>query len=118
MRSLMIVKVKVAIQRWQYLCPANEVAGVDQLVLQRAPQALDENIVQGAPASIHTDGDAAFFQRRQKLGRGELRTLMRVPDLGLTEAERAFQFGQAEAGLHRVGQFPTEHEPTEPIHNR
>ena len=37
--------------------------------------------------------------------------------LRLAEAERALQRGQAEAGLHGVGEFPAEHEPTEPIHD-
>src|ERR1039458_1485883 len=41
-----------------------EVAGIDELVLQAAPQSLDENIVQGAAASIHADPDAALFQGR------------------------------------------------------
>jgi hypothetical protein len=83
-----------------------------------APQPLDENVVQGAAASIHADGDSALLQRSQKIGRGELRALIGVPDFGLAEAERRVKRGQAEAGLHRIGELPTEHEAAEPIHDR
>jgi hypothetical protein len=55
---------------------AGEVAWVDELVLQTAPQSLDEHVVQGATPSIHADQHAAFFQRRQEIGRGELGPLI------------------------------------------
>ena len=35
---------------------------VHLLVFQRAPQPLDEDIVQAAPAAIHADGHAVFGQ--------------------------------------------------------
>ena len=114
----MIVKAEVAVQRLEQIGPADEVAGVDKFVLQTAPQALDENVVQGTAPSIHADRDVALLQRRQKVGRGELRTLIGVPDFGLAEAECRFQRGQTEASLHRIGKFPTEHEAAEPIHHR
>src|SRR5689334_24712200 len=112
----MVVEMEVVVQRWEQLGAAGEVAGVDELVLQTAPQALDENIVQSAAPPIHADRHAALFQRRQKIRRGELRALVGVPDLGLTEAEGPLQGGQTEAGFHRVGKFPTEYEAAEPIH--
>ena len=43
-RASIIVKTEVAIQRRIQLGPTGEVAGVDELVLQGAPQSLDENI--------------------------------------------------------------------------
>src|SRR6516165_96549 len=109
--------MEVVVQRLEQLGAAGEVAGVDELVLQTAPQALDENIVQGAAPPIHADRHGALFQRRQKIRRGELRALVGVPDLGLTEAEGGLQSGQTEARLPRVGKFPTEHEAAEPIHH-
>ena len=105
-----IVEAEVAIQRLEQIGPVGEVAGIDEFVLQAAPQALDENIVQGAAPSIHADGDVALLQRRQKVGRGELGSLIGVPDFGLAEAECRLQRGQTEAGLHRIGEFPAEHE--------
>jgi hypothetical protein len=58
-----------------------------------------------------------FFSGRQKIGRGELRPLIGIPDFGLAEAERGPERRQTEAGLHRIGQFPTEHVTAEPIHD-
>src|ERR1035441_4055068 len=78
-RALVVVKVEVAIQRREQVQAAGEVAGVDEFVFQRAPQALDENVVQGAASPIHADRDAALLQRRQKIRRGELRALIGVP---------------------------------------
>ena len=96
MRALMIVEVEVAIQRREQIRATGEVAGINEFVLQTAPQALDKNVVQGATSSVHADGDAALLQRRQKIGRGELRPLIRIPDFGLTETERSPERGQTE----------------------
>jgi hypothetical protein len=92
----MIVEVEVAIQRREQIRATGEVAGINEFVLQTAPQALDENVVQGTAASIHADGYAALLQRRQEIGRGELRPLIRIPDFGLTETERSPERGQTE----------------------
>src|SRR3984885_10971746 len=86
---------------------------LDQLVFERAPQPFDENVVERAPAAVHADRDATAFERSQKIGRGELRTLIGVPDFGLPETKRGVQRRQAETGFHRVGEFPTEHETAE-----
>ena len=48
---------------------------------------------------------------------GELGTLIGVPDSRLAEAERGLERCDAEARLQGVGQFPTEHEATEPVHH-
>ena len=117
MRALVVVEVEVALQRRKQIEAAGEDAGVDEFVLQGPPQTLDENVVQGAASAIHTDRDAALLERRQKIGRGELRSLIGVPDLGLTESKRGLQRSQAEARLHGIGEFPTEHEAAEPIHD-
>src|SRR5215471_216069 len=68
-----------------------------------------------ATASVHADQHATLFQRGQKICLRELRTLIGVPDLGLATAQHGLQRGQTKAGLHGVGEFPTEHEAAEPI---
>ena len=40
----MVVEMEVVVQGLEQLGAADEVAGVDELVLQTAPQALDKNI--------------------------------------------------------------------------
>jgi hypothetical protein len=56
-----VVEVEVAVQRREQVQAAGEVAGIDEFVLHRAPQTLDENVVQGAASSIHADRDAALL---------------------------------------------------------
>jgi len=114
----MIVEVKIFFQRWEEFATAGKVAGVDQFVFERAPQPFDEDIVQRSPAAIHTDRDAALLERSQEVGRGELRTLIGVPDFRLAKPERGVERGQAEGGFHGIGKFPTEYVTAEPVHDR
>src|SRR5208337_4562834 len=92
---------------------------VDLLVLERAPEPLDEDVVQTAALAVHADGDAALAQRRREGFRGELRALVGVEDLRLAEAsERLLQRLDAEAGVERVGQAPRQHPARVPVHDR
>src|ERR1700676_2441584 len=59
-----------------------------------------------------------FFSGARKSAGSELRALIEVPDFRLAEAKRGAVRGQAEASLHGVGEFPTQHEAAEPIHHR
>ncbi len=88
MRSLVVVEVEVVLQRREQIEAAGEVAGIDQLVLERAPQPFDENVVERTAAAIHADQDAALLERSQEVGRGELRALIGVPDFGLAGSGR------------------------------
>ena len=80
----MVVEVEVVLQRREQILAGSEIAGIDQLVLERAPQTLDEHVVERTATSIHADGDAALLQRSQEVCRGKLRALIGVPDVGLT----------------------------------
>ena len=44
MRTLIVVETEVSIQRLEEIGAVGEVAGVDELVLQTAPQTFDENV--------------------------------------------------------------------------
>jgi hypothetical protein len=57
-----------------------------------------------------------FFSGARKSGEVN-GSLIGVPDFGLAETECRLQRGQTEACLHRVGEFPTEHEAAEPTHH-
>ena len=63
----------------------NETIGVglhvDLFVLQAAPQPLDENIVQSAPAAVHADLHGGGFQPVCKRCTGESRGSVGVEDL-------------------------------------
>jgi hypothetical protein len=116
--ALEVVKVKVALQCREQVESAGEVAGIDQFVFERAPQSFDENVVESSTTTIHADRDAALLKRCEELRRGKLRALVGVSDFGLAKAESGVERGHAEAGLQGVGEFPTEHESAEPIHDR
>src|ERR1017187_10532588 len=71
MRPLVVVKLKVPVDPLPCLPHHLVVFQVHLFVLQRAPQAFDENIVQTSPAPVHTHGDATSFQFAGELeGRG------------------------------------------------
>jgi len=59
--ALVIEEMEIAFQGCEQIGPADEVAGVDQFVLQAAPQAFDEHVVEGAAAPIHADRHAPLF---------------------------------------------------------
>src|SRR5947208_14433507 len=60
-------------------------AQVDPFVLHGPPQALDEDVVVAAPASIHADLDSVILQHVGELVTGELRALISIEDAGLAE---------------------------------
>jgi hypothetical protein len=76
--------MEVAFQCLEQIGAADEVAWIDELVFQAAPQPLDEHVVESAAAPIHADGHATLLERSQKIGSGELRALIGVPDFGLS----------------------------------
>ena len=63
MWSLIIVKMEVRAQGYGQRGAILKVAGIDQFVLQAAPQPFDKNVVQGSATAIHADGDLALLQR-------------------------------------------------------
>src|SRR3954452_20470822 len=87
MRTLMVVKVEIALQGREQIEATGEVAGIDQFVFERAPQPFDENIVEGSATAIHADRNATLPERSQEFGGSELRALIGVPDFRLTEGE-------------------------------
>src|SRR5260370_37877254 len=52
MGTLMIGEVEVVLQRREQFEAGGEVAGIDQLVFERAPQPFDEHVVERAAAAM------------------------------------------------------------------
>src|SRR4051812_1478035 len=63
---------------------------VDPFMLHGPPQALDEDVVVAAPASIHADLDHVIPQHRGERVAGELGTLIGIKDTGLAEPSEGF----------------------------
>src|ERR1700678_4406564 len=87
MRTPVIVEMEVTLQCRPEVAATGEVAGIDQFVLQRAPEPFDENVVEASPASIHADADFPFAQRPREVRGSELRALIGVEDLRLAPAK-------------------------------
>jgi hypothetical protein len=51
---------------------------VHLFILDRAPQAFDENVVHETPPPVHRNRDASGFKLAGERGAGELRALIRV----------------------------------------
>ena len=92
---------------------------IDALVLQGAPEPLDEDIVHPPASAIHADADFGVAQHAGEGVAGKLAALVRVEDFRLTEpGQRLLQRRDAEAGIHRVRQPPGQHLAGRPVHDR
>ena len=72
---------------------------VDLLVLHRSPQPLNEDVVAPGAAAIHADADLMTLENADEVGGRELRALVGVEDLRLSEAlQRLLECLDAEVG--------------------
>ena len=95
-----------------------EFVQVDGLVFERAPEALDEDVVHAAAPAIHGDGDAGVFEHSRELEAGELAALVGIEDLGPAVAVQGFSQGlDAGPGIQGIGQPPGEHTAGGPVHD-
>src|ERR1700737_82619 len=102
-RTLIVEEVKVAINAHSGLAHGVVRVQVHLLVLERAPEPLDEDVVDAASLAVHADLNTTTQQDLCKRICSELRALIRVEDLGLSEArEGLIQRLHTEGRLHRV----------------
>ena len=62
------------------------VVQVDLLVFDRAPEPLDEDVIQGPAATVHPDLNASLFQDRSERQGRKLDALIGVENLGWSVA--------------------------------
>lgn len=95
-------------------------AQVHCFVLDRAPEAFDEDVVPPAAGASHADGDLAAAQHVQELGPRELAALIDVEDLWRAEAiECLLEGGDADVirprdreRARQIGKDPTRAAPS------
>ena len=87
MRTSQIIPVKKRAKAALLFDAVGGGAQVDPFVLHGPPQALDEDVVVAAPASIHADRDRVIPQHLGKLITGELRPLIGIEDAGIAEPD-------------------------------
>ena len=83
---------------------------VDRLVLERSPEAFDEDVVLPATAPVHADGDAVAFEHLDEGTGRELRSLVDVDDLGRSVTrESLLQSLDTELRAHCVADPKAQH---------
>ncbi len=117
MRSLVIVELEVVVESGGQVRYGSVLLDVDVLVLDRAPEPLNEDIVEDPTAAVHADANTRRLQLAGEIASGKLNALVRVEDFWLSVPERQAQGGQAEGAIKCVGQLPGDHEATEPVHD-
>jgi len=88
---------------------------VDVLVLEGAPEALDEDIVQSPSSAIHTDADSLGFQTLAEGAGGELSSLIGVEHVGASLVQGLLKGVEAEGTVKGVGELPGQHITAEPV---
>lgn len=102
MRTLMVVKVEVTIQFPPQIRAVVEVAGIDQLVLETAPETFDEHVVESAALAVLADLDVSLLQPLQEIGTRELGTLPVLKMSGRTPVSNAASRADRHSWLSRV----------------
>lgn len=88
-------------------------------MLDAAPEAFDEDVVEGSPPSIHADDYAFSFEHIGERHAGELRALVAVEDFGrAVVAQDVLQTVDAEHGFHAVADSPIEYSARVPVDDR
>src|ERR1700681_1919362 len=77
-RTSPIVEVQISADRGACLADAVVSSQIDLFVLDRSPDALDEDVVAPRTLAIHADGDGVCDQNAGEVGAGELTTLIGV----------------------------------------
>ena len=75
---------------------------VDIIMFDSSPEALDEDVVQGASLAVHADRDAVGFKDACEFRAGELASLVRIEYFRIAILLQGFLQGfYAEAGVER-----------------
>jgi len=118
-RTLAVIKGEVLGQADYQFAHRGIALQIHVLMLDAAPEPLDEDVVERAPPSIHADGDTLAFQHAGEGFAGKLRALIAVEDFRLAVAVQGLlQAIDAESRLHAVADPPAEHPARVPVDDR
>ena len=109
MQPPMIVEVQVATQPLPGVPRCDVLVQVDLFIFDRAPQALRQDVVQGAPLAIHTNLHPSGKQSLSVLRTREMAPLIAVPDPGTTDDQRCLHAFKHEIDVQCMIQTPTHH---------
>lgn len=101
MKSYSIIKEKIFSQSLDRLGNALIVVKIHFFVFHAAPEALHENIIQGASATIHADRDSVLFENSGKGIARELGALISVKDRRFPMMKCSLESADAKIAFHR-----------------
>ena len=82
-RPLVIVELEVVVESGGQVRYRSVLLDVDILVLDRAPEPLNEDVIEDPTAAIHADTNACHRQLAGEITRSELNALVSVEDFRL-----------------------------------
>ena len=88
---------------------------IQALVLDTAPQSLDEDVVQSPSPAIHTDANTLDLESAGEGLTGKLTTLIGVENTGFALYQSLIEGLKTKPGIEGIGQLPTEHVAAVPI---
>lgn len=92
---------------------------IDLLILERAPESLDEDVVPPAALAVHADADAVLQEEAGKRRAGKLGALICVEDLGPSmRGDGLLDGGDAERTVEGDRDPPAQHAAARPIEDR
>ena len=110
MEALLIVETEITFKPHLQLAQTRIIVQEYLLVLHRAPEPLNIDIVEAPVHAVHADGDAVGLEDFDKGGRGELTTLISIEDRRHSPyRNRFFQGGNTEGGIDGVRQLPRQY---------
>lgn len=118
MWAVVVIELEIVIQTSLEFPHRGILFQVEIFVLHTAPEALNEDVVEGPPVSVHADVDASGFQAAGEIRCRKLHALIRIEDRWRTPSQRLLQCLYTEGPVERVGELPSQHETTEPVKNR
>ena len=103
-----IVKLEVVRQALAGVSRTVVLMQIDFFIFNSSPQALSENIVEGATTTIHADLGASRFEQVGVLRTGELATLIAIADGRRGQRQGALGGGQHKGHFQSLVEFPTD----------
>ena len=118
MQALMVVEREVVVQTGFEFRNPGVVHEIDVLVLDSAPKALDEDVVQSSAPAVHADQSASGLDCVGECSGCELSALIGVEDIRCALLQRLTQSDQAKLAIQSVGQLPTQNVAAVPVDDR
>ena len=118
MMTFVVVKPEVFRKTSAAVGDVGVIFQINLLVLHRAPESFDHDIVERSALTVHADSERTAFERLDELVARILRSLVRVEDFGTSDSERVLHTMDTEFAVERRRKLPRDHVSTVPVEDR